>query len=109
MLCEDTLQQANDQEIQVDILINNSPVDDSVIQQVFYKVYTFNKKKLLLSKQIDSGITLKGSSVLIKITALDSENLNGIYYHELTIIDQKSAIKTAFKRNISFIQTINKD
>lgn len=107
MSSHDALQQNNDQKIEVPITFNGALLDMPLLTNATYKLYSLNKKTVLVEKSLNSGITNDNSHLSIHITADECKSLRGIYYHELTIEHSDIGRATAFKKEIHFEATNN--
>lgn len=102
-----SLLQKNDQKIIVPLTRQGVVIDATKLTEANYKLYSFNKRQILISKTLNSGIVAEGSNVVISISKDESENLAGTYYHELTITDSEHCVGTAFQKDIRFKATKN--
>ncbi|MDO6426221.1 hypothetical protein Q4489_04315 [Thalassotalea sp. 1_MG-2023] len=109
MLCGDYFLQRNDQVLVVPVTREGQAIETANLSEALYKLYSNNKRVVLLTKTLDDGISRDASTLSISISESDSENLCGTYYHELTIVDPVMGRSTAFKGDIVFQSTENKE
>ena len=102
-----SLKQNNDQVIIVPITREGVEVDTTKLLSAIYKLYSFNKKIILLEKELGSGISALDSQLSIRISKEDCKNLSGNYYHELTVTDATHGEGTAFSKEVTFDSTLN--
>lgn len=103
----DVLQQNDDQIIESPIFKDGVAINTIDIVSANYKLYSLNKKLVILSKYFDSGITRQDNILTISISKDDCKNLRGKYYHELSIVDPTHGKSTVFKKEITFQATVN--
>jgi hypothetical protein len=107
-MCSDgSLLQKNQGKIIVPLTHEGIALDARNLISATYKLYSLNKKQVLLEKSIGNGIETDGPILVINLDDEDSKNLTGTYYHELTIVDGVLGRRTAFQKDIRFKATRN--
>jgi|GEM_PF-6797813 len=107
MSSDSSLLQKNDQKIIVPLTRNGVPVDATQLVNATYKLYSFNKKQILINKTLGNSIVADGANLVLNISKEESEHLAGTYYHELTITDKQHGVNTVFQQDIRFKATKN--
>jgi hypothetical protein len=97
--------QHNDIDLEVSLAQRSgAEIDATTITAAEYRLYNVTKTEALVTKTLGSGITTTPALLIVTLSAVDTQTLRGVYYHELRIeIGGKAA--TVISENINLKAT----
>lgn len=97
--------QHNDIDLEVSLARRDGTlIDPATVTAAEYRLYNLAKTDTLTTKTLGSGISAGGDVLVVALSAVDTQSLRGVYYHELRVeIGGKAA--TVISENINMKAT----
>lgn len=80
---------------------DGAAIDVSTAAAVVYAIADSSRGPALVTKTLADGVSVAGSTVTVTLEPDDTEDLAGVYYHELQITDDVGHVDTAMSGTIT--------